>query len=325
MKLVKHKLGALICLSLALGGQGACAGSRRAFGVRKRAREVSKLEHSPQWNQKREVFENPDPMWTNISARSMIRARRGKSEYGAPGDPDKELRQYQLDAQELRKSPRTGLRVTWFGHSSIYLEVDGKRFLIDPVWGASSPFQRIGPQRWTTPAIALEQLPVPDAVVISHDHYDHLDYRSIERIKHWDALFMVPLGVGQHLRYWGIDASKIVELDWWQEHDVDGVMLVCTTARHASGRGLFDRDATLWSGWAFQGPDYRVYYSGDTGLFDGLKRIGERLGPFDLTMIEVGQYHQKWPDWHLGPEQAVLAHQWVRGKTMLPVHWGGSI
>lgn len=322
MGLAKRKVAVIMGLAFALGAQGSCVGYRRALGVRKSARETSKLEQSPQWDQKREVFANPQPMWTNISVRSMIRAQRSKSPFASPAHPDRELRQYQLDAQELGKSPRSGLRVTWFGHSSIYLEVDGKRFLIDPVWGPSSPFKRIGPQRWIAPSIALEQLPVPDAVVLSHDHYDHLDHRSIERIKHWDTLFVVPLGVGQHLAYWGVEASKIIELDWWQTHDLDGFALVCTPARHASGRGLFDRDATLWSGWAFQGPDHRVYYSGDTGLFDDLKRIGEKLGPFDLSMIEVGQYHPNWPDWHLGPEQAVLAHQWVQGKTLLPVHWG---
>lgn len=309
----------LVCV---MGSQGACANTRRALGVRKRARDTSKLERSAQWDQEEEVFANPQPMWVNISLRSMIQTRRNKSPDGAPQNPEAELHQYQLDPQELQSSARTGMRVTWFGHSSIYLEVDEHRFLIDPVWGRSSPFENVGPKRWIDPSIDLEQLPVPDAVVISHDHYDHLELQSIDRIKHWDTLFLVPLGVGQHLAFWGVDPDKIVELDWWQSHQVGNLSVVCTPARHASGRGIFDRDATLWSGWAFQGPDHRVYYSGDTGLFDDLKLVGERLGPFDLAMMEVGQYHPNWPDWHLGPEQAVLANQWVRAKILLPVHWG---
>lgn len=297
-------------------------GYPRSLGVRKSARDLSNLKNSPQWEDKEEVFENPEPMWTDVSLRSVIRAYRGQSKDASPKDPEKELRQYELAVDELYTSPETGLRVTWFGHSSIYLELDNKRVLIDPVWEASSPVQWLGPQRWIAPSIELDQLPEPDVVVISHDHYDHLDYRSIQKIKHWGSVFVAPLGVGQHLALWGIEPKQIVELDWWQEHSLGDVSVVATPSRHASGRGIFDQNATLWAGWAFLGPKHRVYYSGDTGLFDGLKEIGRRLGPFDLSMIEVGQYNPNWPDWHLGPEQAVLAHQWVRAEALLPVHWG---
>jgi L-ascorbate metabolism protein UlaG (beta-lactamase superfamily) len=164
-------------------------------------------------------------------------------------------------------------------------------------------------------------LPELDAVVISHDHYDHLDYESIRALDARGVKFVVPLGVGAHLEYWGVPAARIVELDWWDKTELGELGIVATPARHASGRFLTDKDATLWAGYAFVGPRHRAYYSGDTGLFPVLREIGERLGPFDVTLIEAGQYHRSWPDWHIGPEQAVHAHELVRGKVMLPVHW----
>jgi len=163
---------------------------------------------------------------------------------------------------------------------------------------------------------------MPQAVVISHDHYDHLDRRTIQAMRDWDTRFIVPLGVGARLQRWGIPGTRITELDWWATTRVGTLDLTCTPARHASGRGLFDKDRTLWAGFAFQGPHHRVYFSGDTGFFPGLADIGTRLGPFDLTLIEVGAYGQAWPDWHLGPEQAVQAHTLVQGRTLLPIHWG---
>ena len=137
-----------------------------------------------------------------------------------------------------------------------------------------------------------------------------------------EVTFVAPLGVAAHLRYWGVPSSRIRELDWWQTTQFDGVEVVSTPARHASGRHLLDRDQTLWAGYVIRGSQYRVYFSGDTGLFTKMQEIGKRYGPFDLTMIEVGAYDQAWPDWHIGPEQAVIAHQWLRGKALLPIHWG---
>ena len=159
-------------------------------------------------------------------------------------------------------------------------------------------------------------------MLISHDHYDHLDRATIEAMKNWDTQFLVPLGVGAHLEYWGIQANKITEMDWWDAKHVNDIEIVATPARHASGRLIPQSNKTLWSGFALIGPAHRVYYSGDTGYFPGFKDIGSWLGPFDVTLIETGQYNPFWPDWHLGPEQAVKAHQEVRGAVMIPVHWG---
>jgi L-ascorbate metabolism protein UlaG (beta-lactamase superfamily) len=195
--------------------------------------------------------------------------------------------------------------------------------LTDPIFGErASPFSWIGPKRWYPPPIPLDRLPKVDVVLISHDHYDHLQLDTILAMRGWDTRFVVPLGVGAHLASWGVPEERITELDWWERAAVGPLELVATPARHASGRSLTDQNRTLWASWAMLGPTRRVWFSGDTGMFDALDEIGARLGPFDLTMIEVGAYHRAWPDWHIGPEQAVEAHQRVGGAVFLPVHWG---
>lgn len=275
-----------------------------------------RMQLSPQWREGR--FHNPQPLWTDYLGSLASVLRR---------DPDSTPR---APVPVLPPTPASlaapaadGLRATWLGHSTVYLEVDGIRILTDPVWGnRASPLAWLGPRRFFPPLVALEALPVPEVVVISHDHYDHLDRGTILRMKDWDTRFIVPLGVGAHLLAWGVPAARVTELDWWETARVGPLEVACTPARHASGRWLLDKDRTLWSGFAFLGPRHRVYYSGDTGMFAGFEAIGARLGPFDLTMIEVGAYNPAWPDWHLGPEQAVRAHTLAGGRAMLPLHWG---
>jgi len=159
-------------------------------------------------------------------------------------------------------------------------------------------------------------------VLISHDHYDHLDWATIVAMRGWKNVFIVPLGIGAHLARWGIPPERIVELDWWQSTRVGALAVTLTPARHASGRLQPRSDLTLWGGFALVGARHRVYYSGDTGLFDAMDDIGRRFGPFDVAMIEAGQYDADWPDWHLGPEQAVLGARRVHAKALIPVHWG---
>jgi L-ascorbate metabolism protein UlaG (beta-lactamase superfamily) len=285
----------------------------RAVGARR-----TRMERSPQWKDGR--FVNPQPLhndnWGAMTA--MFHASPDSSPRQAiPAPP--------IDPARFATPPASGLRVTWLGHASALLEIDGARVLTDPVWSErASPLTWIGPQRWYRPQIALRDLPPIDAVVISHDHYDHLDMRSIVAMKDWPkTTFVVPLGIGAHLAYWGVPESRIVELDWWDRTRVGALEIVCTPARHAAGRNMvFDRDGKLWAGYAFIGARHRVFFSGDTGLHPAMRDIGARLGPFDVTMIEVGQYNRAWPDWHIGPEQALIAHRMLRGKVMLPMHWG---
>jgi L-ascorbate metabolism protein UlaG (beta-lactamase superfamily) len=182
----------------------------------------------------------------------------------------------------------------------------------------------MGPERVHEPPLPWNELPPLDAVLISHDHYDHLDMPTIRRLIDTDVPILVPLGVGAHLEHWQIPAERIIEHDWWDEYQLGDLRLVTTPARHFSGRSMLmtDRMQTLWAGWALIGPAHRIYYSGDTAMFPGFHEIGRRLGPFDATMIESGAYNQLWRDVHVGPEQAVQAHVMVGGKVMIPVHWG---
>ena len=244
----------------------------------------------------------------------------GGSEHRSPNDA---LPVQARTRADYATPPPSGLRVTWLGHSTLLLEIDGVRVLIDPVWGErASPFSGLGPARWFAPPLPLAELPDVDLIVVSHDHYDHLDHPTVLALLDRDVRWAVPLGIGAHLERWGVPANRIEELDWWERTKVGSVEVTATPARHFSGRWVDDTNATLWAGWAFVGPTHRAYYSGDTSLFPELREVGDRLGPFDLTMIEVGAYSTLWTDVHLGPEQAVRAHRLVRGNVLLPVHWG---
>ncbi|WP_367136267.1 MBL fold metallo-hydrolase [Saccharothrix sp. HUAS TT1] len=215
-----------------------------------------------------------------------------------------------------------GLHITWYGHASALVEVDGARVLIDPVWSdRCSPSPLVGPRRLHAVPHELHEVGRVDAVVISHDHYDHLDLPTVRALaRDQEAVFVVPLGIGAHLRRWEVPERRIVELDWDESHEVAGVSLTATAAQHFSGRG-FQRDTTLWASWVIKGPRHRVYYSGDTGYFDGYKKVGEEHGPFDASLIQIGAYGAGWPDIHMTPEEGVAAHVDVRGGLLIPVHW----
>lgn len=216
------------------------------------------------------------------------------------------------------------LRAFWIGHASVYVEIDSVRMLIDPVFSDyASPFD-FGPKRFHPPPIALQDLPKIDVVVISHDHYDHLDMKTIMYLAKQGTRFFVPLGVGAHLERWEVAKNEIRELEWWQHQMAGGVKIICTPTRHYSGRRLTDNKATLWSSWTVIGSQHRFYFSGDTGYSKHFKEIGERFGPFDISFIKIGAYGPgaSWIDIHMSPEDAVRAHKEVQAKRMFPVHWG---
>ncbi len=228
-------------------------------------------------------------------------------------------------AKAWAQPPESGLRVTWLGHSTLLVELDGVRLLTDPVWGErASPSTVVGPKRFHPPPAALKELPPLDGVLLSHDHYDHLDMGTIQALAPRGVTFYVPLGVGAHLERWGVPPERIVELDWWQEVALgtSGFRLVSTPAHHFSGRSLTDANRTLWTSWSLLGPSHRVFFSGDTGLTPDFTEIGRRFGPFDVTMLEVGAFHPAWGDIHLGPHNALQAHAMLQGRRLLPVHWG---
>jgi L-ascorbate metabolism protein UlaG (beta-lactamase superfamily) len=214
--------------------------------------------------------------------------------------------------------------ITWFGHSSYLIQVDGLNLLMDPVFSMRASFaQYIGPKAYPgTMQYSVADLPSIDAVMISHDHYDHLDYNSILELNKKTKHFYVPLGVGSHLEHWGIEASRITELDWWQGATMpSGMQLTATPARHFSGRG-FTRNKTLWASYVLNTGSYKLYLGGDSGYDTHFKQIGEKLGPFDLAILENGQYDANWPYIHMMPEQTVQATIDLDAKVLFPVHWG---
>ena len=227
--------------------------------------------------------------------------------------------------QGWSKPAGSGLRATWLGHSTVLIEIDGLRVLTDPVWGPrASPSTLAGPKRFQPVPVALHAMPPLDLVIVSHDHYDHLDYPTIRALAALDVPFVTSLGVGAHLEAWGVRPERIVELDWWEAHRLPSTGLSVTAApsQHFSGRGLKDRNATLWSSFVLRSERHAVFFSGDTGLTTEYASIRERLGPFDLVMLEVGAFHPAWGDIHLGPANALQAHALLGGGAFLPVHWG---
>jgi L-ascorbate metabolism protein UlaG (beta-lactamase superfamily) len=225
-----------------------------------------------------------------------------------------------------QKPPSSGsFRMSWLGHSTVLLEVDGKRVLTDPVFGdRASPVSFAGPKRFHPVPATIAQLPRLDAVVLSHDHFDHLCRSSMEEIGKLRVPVVTSLGVGARLEKFGVDPRVITELDWWEEYTLPGGELSFTAApaQHFSGRSLGDRNSTLWSSWVIRTAKRRVFFSGDTGLTREFEAIGKRLGPFDVTMLEVGAFHPAWGNIHLGPANALEAFQLLGGGTLLPVHWG---
>jgi L-ascorbate metabolism protein UlaG (beta-lactamase superfamily) len=308
---------ALLAVALVCTGLLAVAvlSARRGLGAYPSGARLARTQASPEWRGGR--FVNAEPMWNDF--RTVFRETFRRHPFDEPQTPIPVLANA---AAQYAAPPASGLRVTWFGHSSALLEIDGVTLLTDPIWSRrSSPVTWAGPVRWHAVAVPLHSLPHVDAVLISHDHYDHLDRATVQSLDDGRVRFIVPLGVGAHLAAWGIAEARITELDWWQATRVGAVNVIATPSRHASGRINPQSDRTLWAGYAMVGAAHRAWYSGDTGMQQAFAEIGRRYGPFDVTFIEAGQYDAAWPDWHLGPEQAVEANRLVHGRVMIPVHW----
>jgi len=227
--------------------------------------------------------------------------------------------------EDWAKPPASGLRATWLGHSTVLIEIDGLRLLTDPVWGArASPSRFAGPKRFQPVPVPLAALPPLDLVLISHDHYDHLDYPTIRHLRKRETPFVTSLGVGAHLEYWGVKPERIVELDWWESHRLPsaGLTVTATPSQHFSGRTRKSRNSTLWSSFVIRSERHTMFFSGDTGLTTEYQTIGERYGPFALVMLEIGAWHPAWGDMHLGPDNALKALTLLGGGPLLPIHWG---
>lgn len=293
-----------------------------AFGGEPSGERQARIERSPNYDTEAGAFRNPVPASTAPRAThgrgEMLRAllrREGRRPAGA----------VPLARPDLTSPPASGLRLTWLGHSTVLAEIDGRRVLFDPVWGnRCSPFSFIGPRRLHPVPVPLSALGPLDAVVVSHDHYDHLDLPTIRELARSEVRFAVPLGVGAHLERWGVASERVAELDWHETAQIAGLSLTATPARHFCGRGLRNKQHTLWASWTVSGPEHRVFHSGDTGYFPGFADVGAQYGPFDATMIQIGAYSEFWPDIHMTPEEGLRAHLDLTGTggALLPIHWG---
>lgn len=303
----------------------------KSFGSRAQGERLERIAASPLWVG--DGSRNRHPVLPGL--RDATAERPTLSDFlcgGARRVPEGPLPSQDPREGWLRPNS-SGLRATWLGHSTVLLEIDGWRILTDPVWGPrASPSRIAGPKRFQPVPVAVKQLPPLDAVLISHDHYDHLDYPTVRELARLEVPFVTSLGVGAHLEGWGIAPQRIVELDWWQSHTLTRsgpqagrcaeLQLTAAPSQHFSGRGLKDRNATLWSSLVLRTARHSVFFSGDTGLTTQYEAIRQRLGGFNLVMLEVGAFHPSWGDIHLGPANALKAFTLLGGGTLLPVHWG---
>lgn len=277
---------------------------------------MEKIMRSPQFDGKR--FKQIIPM-ASISFTEMMRDQIFGDEIRTPKQP---LPQEYADLTAFLSRDSNQVNVTNAGHSSLVINIDGYRVLTDPVFEAK--ITPVGPTRFNKDIpVNILDLKDIDVVVISHNHYDHLNKFSIQTLNPEVNRFLVPLGVGAQLEKWGVSRDKITELDWWEEFAYDdNLTVVATPSQHFSGRGLTDRNKTLWASYALITDNHRLYFSGDTGYFDGFVEIGEKYGPFDIAFMECGAFNTAWSTVHLFPEETVQASIDVRAKNLYPIHWG---
>lgn len=294
---------------------------RRALGAHPDPAELARRAKRSRYVVGRFHNEEPTSLALDASPARVAAQMVFGGEIRVPGTP---LPVLPRTGAELARHSGTGLRTTWLGHSSVLVEIEGVRILTDPVFSERiGPSPVIGPRRFHPVPVSVPELPPLDAILVSHDHYDHLDLATIDALAPRGERFVVPLGVGTHLRAWGIADERIVELDWWEEVAIrDGVRIRALPSRHFSGRGPNDRMRTLWASWALLGREKKVFFSGDTGYHGSFGRIGEEVGSFDLAMLEVGAFHPAWWRIHLGPENASRAFGELGAKLFLPIHWG---
>ena len=280
--------------------------------------QVNKIEQSAQYSG--DKFKNYDE-WVQPSVGEYASTMWDFLFGGDQRTPNDSMPKQKVDLSHFSKQGDNQLNVTWLGHSSLMINIDGYKILTDPVFEKKVSF--VGPSRYNGDVpLDINLVPDVDVIIISHNHYDHLNKFSIQSLDSKTKKIIVPLAVGAQLEDWGISREKIVELDWWEELQVDkNLKIIATPAQHFSGRGLTDRDETLWASFVIKGPNHKIFYSGDSGYFDGFKQIGETYGPFDMTFIETGAYNEKWHFIHMFPEETVQAHIDLQGKILHPIHW----
>lgn len=280
---------------------------------------TQKKESSPQY---RDGKFNNSNQWRGAMVNNVISTTWKFLFGGEQREPDRALPVASVDLSWFENRNQNQLNATWLGHSSLMINIDGNRILADPVF--EKRISIVGPVRFNgEPPLNITMLTEVDLVLITHNHYDHLNKFSIKALAKKTKWFVVPLGVGARLVSWGIARDKIIELDWWEEYRMGpNLMIAATPAQHFSGRGIFDRNKTLWASFVVKAVHHNLFISGDSGYFDGFKKIGDKYGPFDMTFIECGAYNEMWPQVHMFPEETVKAHLDLKGDVLHPIHWG---
>ena len=292
------------------------------FGSKSKGESLSRIMNSPNFRDGK--FQNLVP--TTLAAPNSSMMKNGmKFIKGVPGQyPDKAIETVKFDKNAFVK-PSEKIKISWFGHSSLIMNVEGKIILTDPVFSEkASPVSLFGVKRFEyTNQYGVGDMPEIDLLLISHDHYDHLDYKTIKQLHPKVKKIYTPLGVAAHLIRWGVPIHKITELDWGEAiNEIYKLRVFATPARHFSGRAGVDKDSTLWCSYVIKTEKGNIFFCGDSGYGDHFKQIGKEHGPFEITFMECGQYNEGWPFIHMNPEESVKAHMDLKGKKMLPIHWG---
>lgn len=292
------------------------------FGARISANEKKAYEDSNQWDGKKFVNATITEMDVSLSNMPSLLKKQFSDTKGRR--PETNLNVADFDSLTWQNDTVYS-KLIWFGHSVGLLKMGDRNFLIDPMFGDdTAPVAPFKSARYSANTLSIiDRLPPIDAVFFSHDHYDHLDYESIKKLRDKVAHFYVPLGIARHLERWDVPAEKITQMDWWNKIKISDVEITFVPSRHFSGRGLFDRGESLWGGFTFISPRMRVYWSGDSGYGPHFKEIGEKLGPFDWAFVECGQYNKLWHAIHMYPEESVQAAIDARADRAVPIHWGG--
>lgn len=299
------------------------------FGAIPKGEYLTVVEQSPQYDGEEEVFVNRRPeiletmtVWENFWADPFGREEPNFLFNSNQGEPKAPLPEDRNPNLALFQQSDDTVKFIWLGHWTVLMSVDGKTILVDPVFSDHASPVPIAAGRFQPAAISLEELPPIDHILLSHDHYDHLDMETIKFFVGKDVSFIAPLGVGAHLRHWGIEESRITELDWWDEIVMDELSYTAAPAQHFSGRGILTGNKTLWASWVLKSKTASVYFSGDSGYDTHYQTIGDRLGPFDLVFMDYGQYDEGWRAVHNLPEEGIKGFQELDGEYLVPVGWG---
>lgn len=291
------------------------------FGATISAAEKERFSNSPNWNG--QIFKNHSETSVAISLKDLPSLLYKQFFDKAGREPNQPIFIPPFDKKAFLE-PSNEPKAVWFGHSVIVMRMNGLTIICDPMFGPdTAPIAPFQSKRYSVNTLSIiDDLPPIDLVLLTHDHYDHLDLQSIKRIHTKVGHFYVALGTARHLKKWGVPNDKITEFDWWQSEGFKDLTITFTPTRHFSGRGLFDRATSLWGGWALKSPNFSLYISGDSGYDSHFNEVAKRLGPFDFGFVECGQYNPLWHAIHMFPEESVLLSKEVELTVAMPIHWG---